>query len=56
VAFVLRAVPVAFYFLDLFVWAPRRGTAVESDRLKKFRTTEEHRRDRVKQRQRGLRG
>ena len=56
IAFVLLAVPVAFYFLDMFVWEPRRGGAVQAERLKQFVKTESHRRDRVEQRQRGLRG
>ena len=56
IAFVLLAVPVAFYFLDMFVWEPRRGGEAQADRLKRFCKTESHRRDREEQRQRGLRG
>jgi hypothetical protein len=56
IAFVLAAVPVGFWFMDMFVWEPRRGGAAQSDRLKEFRTTERYRQDRIDQRQRGLRG
>ena len=56
IAFVLVAVPVGWWFLDMFVWEPRRGNAAATDRLQKFRTVEEHRRDRVRQRSQGLRG
>lgn len=55
-AFVLMAVPVSFYFLDLFVWEPRRGSTVANDRLQEFRTVERQRKDRVRQREKGLRG
>jgi hypothetical protein len=47
---------VALYFLELFVWAPRRGAAREYGRMQQFRTAERHREDRVRQRARGLRG
>lgn len=55
VAFVLAAVPVGFWFIDMFVWEPRRGGARQADGLKHFRDAERHRQDRVNQRQRGLR-
>jgi hypothetical protein len=55
VAFVLAAVPVGYWFMDMFVWEPRRGGARESKGLDQFRTAERHRQDRVDQRRRGLR-
>ena len=55
VAFVLAAVPVGYWFIDMFVWEPRRGGTAQTDRLKEFRTAERHREERVDQRQRGLR-
>jgi hypothetical protein len=55
-AFVLLGVPVAFFFLDMFVWEPRRTGTVQSKRLESFLTTQRHRADRVRQRERGLRG
>src|SRR5688572_2234941 len=56
VAFVLVAVPVSWWFLDMFVWEPRRAAAVAQERMQQFNTTQEHRRDRVRQRSKGLRG
>jgi hypothetical protein len=56
IVFVLAAVPVGYWFMEMFIWEPRRGGAAQADRLKQFRTTERHRQDRVQQRQRGLRG
>ena len=55
VAFVVAAVPVGYWFVDMFVWEPRRGGARQTDGLKQFRDAERHRQDRVDQRQRGLR-
>jgi hypothetical protein len=54
-AFVLAAVPVGFWFMDMFIWEPRRGGAKQTDGLKKFRTAERHREQRVDQRRRGVR-
>lgn len=56
VAFVLLAVPVSLYFLDMFIWEPRRSQSAQVDRLQRFNKVEEHRRDRVRQRAQGLRG
>ena len=56
VVFVLVAVPVTWYFLDMFIWEPRRAAAVAQERMQEFNTTQEHRRDRVRQRAKGLRG
>ena len=56
VAFVVVAVPVALYFLDMFVWEPRRAAAVSQERMQEFNTTQEHRRDRMRQRAKGLPG
>ena len=56
IAFVLLAVPVSFYFLDMFVWEPRRSQNAQSDRLQEFNKVERHRKDRVRQRTQGLRG
>jgi hypothetical protein len=55
IAFVAAAVPVGFWFMDMFVWEPRRGGAAQNERLKQFRTAERHREERVDQRQRGVR-
>jgi hypothetical protein len=55
VAFLLAAVPVGYWFMDMLVWEPRRGGAKQMDGLKQFRDAERHRKDRVDQRQRGLR-
>jgi len=54
-AFVLAAVPVGFWFMDMFVWEPRRGGAKQQDGLKQFRDAERHRKDRTDQRKSGLR-
>ena len=55
VAFVLAAVPVGYWCMDMFVWEPRRGGTKQMDGLKQFRDAERHRQDRVDQRQRGVR-
>jgi hypothetical protein len=56
VVFLLLAVPMSFYFLDLFVWQPRRQTVAETDRMREFITADGHRRDREHQRAKGMRG
>jgi hypothetical protein len=56
IVFVLVAVPVGWWFMDMFVWEQRRGNAAATDRMKQFLKVEEHRRDRVRQREQGLRG
>ena len=56
IVFVLLAVPVSWYFLDMFVWEPRRTQAAQADRLQRFNKVERHRADRVRQRAQGLRG
>jgi hypothetical protein len=55
VAFVGAAVPVGYWFIDMFIWEPRRGGTAQNERLKKFRSAERHRQDRVDQRERGVR-
>jgi hypothetical protein len=55
VAFVLAAVPVGYWFVDMLIWEPRRGGTRQANGLKQFRDAERHRRDRVDQRQRGVR-
>lgn len=56
IIFVLAAVPVGWWFLDMFVWEPRRAQAAQTGRLQEFNKTESHRKDRISQRARGLRG
>ena len=56
IAFVLLALPGSWYFLDMFVWEPRRTQAAQADRLQRFNKHERHRSDRVRQRAQGLRG
>ena len=55
-AFVLVGGLVGLYFLDLFVWAPKREATRAYDRVKQFREVEQAREERVSQRSRRLRG
>ncbi len=56
IAFLLIGVPATFYFLDLFVWEPRRSATTGAERMGKFNKTERHKRDRVRHREQGVRG
>jgi hypothetical protein len=55
IVFVLVAVPVSLYLLDMFVWEPRRAARVAEERMEEFNAVQRHRQDRVRQRERGLR-
>jgi hypothetical protein len=56
IVFLLVGIPAAFYFIDLFIWEPRRAAKVAGERMGQFNTTQRHQRDRVRQREKGLRG
>ena len=56
IAFLVVGTLVSLYFLDMFVWEPRRAGAKAYDRMKQFREVEQQRKERVLQRQRKQRG
>ena len=55
-AFVIVGGLAGLYFVDLFIWGPRREDARAYDRVKQFREIEQTRAERSRQRQQGLRG
>jgi hypothetical protein len=55
-AFLVVGTLVGLYFLDMFVWEPRRGAAKAYDRMKQFRQVEREREERISQRRRRQRG
>ena len=56
IAFVLAAVPVGLWFVDMFVWEPRRNQSGATTRLQELTKHERHRQDRMRQRAQGMRG
>jgi hypothetical protein len=55
-AFVVVGGLAGLYFLDLFIWGPRREEARTYDRVRQFRQIEETREERSRQRRQGQRG
>jgi hypothetical protein len=55
-AFVVVGGLAGLYFIDLFVWGPRREEARTYDRVNQFRQVEEVRQERTRQRSAGRRG
>ena len=56
IVFVLLSVPVSLYFIDMFIWEPRRAASIAQERMQEFNTSQQHQRDRTRQRNKGLRG
>lgn len=54
--FLVVGVLTALYLLELFVWEPRRGAERALERMKEFRTAEDHREERARQQQRRHQG
>ena len=55
-AFVIVGGLAGLYFIDLFIWAPRREDARTYDRVRHLREAEQLREERVRQRASGQRG
>jgi hypothetical protein len=55
-AFVIVGGLAGLYFVDLFIWGPRREEARTYDRVRQFRQIEQTREERVRQRERKQRG
>src|SRR5215204_7090752 len=55
-AFVIVGGLAGLYFVDLFIWAPRREDARTYDRVRHVREAEQLREERIRQRQQGQRG
>jgi hypothetical protein len=55
ILFLIVGTLVALYFIDMFIWEPRRSGVVAAKRMEEFNKVRRHQRERTRQRARGLR-